>query len=120
MDSNANQGRRLADAAIRFAEQALAEPAQTRAEQVGRLGHFMLAFHEFAKARVHEREGELAELLRRVDDPKEALPRIVEKVGQAVQLLRQDQGEPSPETVFLARDQLADALIALGRKDLIP
>lgn len=119
MDSK-DQGRRLEDAALTFAEQALAEPAQNQREQAQRVAHFLLAFHEYAKQREHEREGEYAQLLRRITDPKEALPRVVEKVGQALQLLRQDRGEPGSATIFLARDQLADAMAHLGRKDLIP
>lgn len=118
MDSNT--GRRIEDAALRFAEHTLAQPAQNEAERKAQLAKALVAFHEHVKQQRHEREGELAELLRRVTDPKEALPRIVEKVGQAAQLLRQDREEPTAATVFLARDQLADALTLLGRKDLIP
>lgn len=120
MDSDKGQARRIEDAALKFAEQALSEPAQNQAEQRSRVAHFMVAFHEYAKQRAHEREGEYAQLLRRITDPQEALPRIVEKVGQALQLLRTDHGEPGTETVFLANDQLRDAMALLGRKDLIP
>jgi len=120
MDSDKGQARRIEDAALKFAEQALAQPAQTQSEQAQRVAHFMVAFHEYAKQRAGEREGEYAQLLRRITDPKEALPRIVEKVGQALQLLRTDKGEPGSETIFFARDQLADAMRLLGRQELIP
>lgn len=117
---DSNSGRRIEDAALRFIEHALSQPATDQVERKAQLAKACLAFHEYAKQQRREREGELAQLLRRVTDPQEALPRIVERVGQAAQLLRQDSGEPTEVEVFLARDQLADALALLGRKDLIP
>ena len=114
------QGRRIEDAALRFAQEALKQPAERPEDQASHVAKFMLAFHTFAQQRTGEREGELATVLKRVTDPAEAIPRVVEKVGQALQLLRQDQGEPTCETVYLSRTMLGDAMRLLGRSELIP
>lgn len=112
------EGRRIEDAAQIFAEQALSQPAHTQRERAQNVAKFMLTFHAYAKQRDGDREGELAQVLRRITDPKEALPRIVEKVGQVLQLLREDA--PERETVYLSRSMLGDAMRMLGREDLIP
>lgn len=110
-------GRRIEDRAARFAEAALAEPAQDREEQARRVAHYMVAFLRYEQQRAGTKDTDLEYALKRIEDPVAALPSVVEKVGQAYQLLRDET--PGPETTYLSRTMLADALKSLGRSDLV-
>ncbi len=109
-------GRRIEDRAARFAEAALAQEVETKPEQARILARYMVAFHEFELRREGTPDSPLEHALRRIEDPAQALPRVVEKVGQGFQLLKNEA--PGPETSYLARTMLEDALKLLGRSDL--
>lgn len=76
---------------------------------------FMVAFHGFCKAESSAQR--YCRALERLKNPETDIPRVVERVGQALQLLREEQ---TPEVTFIARSMLEDAMRSLGREDLIP
>jgi hypothetical protein len=108
--------KRIEDRAAAFAAEALKQPAETSAEQSRNVARYMVAFMHFERARAGTPEPELAHTLRRIDDPSTALPLVVQNVGQAFQLLK--NGSAGPETSYLSRTMLEDALKLLGRPDL--
>jgi hypothetical protein len=100
--------------AERLALQAMLAPAQRQEDRIRIVAAFMQSYEALAREDSQER---LATLTRTMADPVEDLPRVIEKVYQARQLMRNLPTDTEDATIALAL--LSQVLDLLGRKDLL-
>jgi hypothetical protein len=77
----------------------------------------MVKFHKYAQEHNAEHDTALEHALRRITDPSLSVPRAIERIGEAEQLLRDPAVKA--ETIFLSRSLLEESLKLLGRPDLL-
>lgn len=106
----------LRASALRFAREAIKDietPSDVNAKQVAR---YMVAFHAFELEKAKTPDPAVEHALRRIQNPVADLPVVVERISQALELLK--YGAPQSEDIFIARTVLEDALRLMGRSDL--